>query len=335
MRRLVLALVACTACVRTSVDTDGSWSGFDKPCVPVGPTAKKLLESNFSVWAQVVGDSLLYSTDRTITQLDIETGRSKVVLRSDGVSEFGVIDDALVYYESNGDPTERRPIDVIIDHGARSTSRYQRISPRHGLYNAGLVTTKNGVYWWTAQDFDQPREDWRWNPSTNAVEPFPMRALSAVRADGESFFYIDMDNRIVVRSQTTNEVTVLAEYDPEVVTPYPIAIDRGEAFYILYRNADLVGDLVAHHVDGNQRSLLVDHQVVNGAIDPTYVYFTEAIDEDRGDILRVPRAGGSIETFFDGEDNTDVFDIVTDGCNVYWQYFAFESGAVYGREITP
>ncbi len=309
---------------------------LDEPCVPIGEQ-KKLLDFSFSVLAVVAGDTLLYSTGGTISQLDIPSGERKVVLRSDGISEFGVLGDALVYYEANGNPSERTPIDVIIDHGARSTSRYQRISPRPGDYNAGLITTPNGIYWWTSPDGTlESRTTWRWNPETEAVEPFEMQARSIVRADDSSFFYFDTDNRLVVRSQTTGLPMFIEELDPAVVTPYPIAIDGDEVYYLLYSSDELDGDLVARKIDGSDERLLVgDRKPIYGAIDPTYVYFTESLEGGRGDIYRVPRAGGDIQTFFDGEEYTDVFDIRTDACNVYWQHYAFQSGALYGREITP
>ena len=336
--RIVLALVACTGCVYTSVDTDGRWSSLEEPCVPLGPT-HKLLDSTFSVLSVPAGKTLLYSSGSTISQLDSSSGDSKVVLRSDGISEFGFVGDELVYYEANGNPQERAPIDVIIDHGAHSTSRYERISPRRGHYNAGLITTHNGIYWWSSANGDlEFASEWRWDPVTSSVTPFEMHNKSTVVSDDESFFYFDTDSRLVVRSQTTGEVTVVAELDPEAeTTPQPIGIDGDEVFYFYSTSFELDGDLIARKFDGTERVLASGRQFVYGAIDSNYVYFSDGSQDANwhGTIWRVPRAGGDVQTFFEAGDFVDVFDIRTDACNVYWQIHTFDSGALYASEITP
>lgn len=326
----------------TSVDTDGRWSSLDDPCVPI-PETRKLLETKYSVISIPAGDTILYSGGETVMQLDLETGRSEIVLRSDGISEFGVIGDRVVYYESNGDRAERRPIDVIIDHGASSTSRYERISPRHGLYNAGLITTPAGIYWWTSRTGDPhgEREEWRWNPETGTVEAFPLRASSSVVADEDSFLYFDDDRRLVVRPQLPGPPTLAIDWDDELQTPLPIALDGDDLFWVEHQVREpveaSVDQLITRGADRVERLLVETRVVTAGAVDPAYVYFTRedsTSNETRQNLYRVPRAGGPMETFFTGETNSAVFDVRVDRCNVYWQVFTVEGGALYGREIT-
>lgn len=326
----------------TSADTDGHWSPLDEPCVPVGPT-HELIETKFSVISAVAGKTILYSGGATVSQLDLETGESKIVLRSDGISEFATFGNNIVYYESDGDPSVHRPIDVIIDHGARSSSRYQRISPRPGQFAAGLITTPSGVYWWTAPDgFDTTIEEWRWDPETGAVEPFPKDSATIVRSDATQFFYFDSANRLIVRPQLPGPPTLVVEMDAKAPPPMPIAIDGDEVFYVRYQDVDLDGDLVARTSDGTERVLVSGMRITNGAIDPKYVYFIRNCSQvvvgpstDCEDLYRVPRAGGPIETVFEGEENSTVFGVQTDACNVYWQQFRIDGGSIYAGEITP
>jgi hypothetical protein len=341
--RSVVALVVCAACVETSVDTDGTWAPLDTPCVSVGPV-HKLLDTHYSVVTALAGGTLLYSGGGTVSQLDLATGKTKLVLRSDGISEFATFGNDIVYYESDGDPVLRRPIDVIIDHGAHSTSRYQRISPRPGQYSAGLITTSAGIYWWTASDdFDAPKEEWRWNPDTGVVEPFVMDATTIVRSDATHFFYFDSSNRLIVRPQLPGPPDIVVQFDEKLPPPMPIAIDGDEVFYVPYQNTDLDGDLIARSSDGTERVLVTGQRITNGALDANYVYFTQDCGAMNGgpfdarceNLYRVPRAGGPIQTVFDGENNSTVFGVETDGCNVYWQQFRIDGGSLYAGEITP
>jgi hypothetical protein len=340
--RFAIALAACTACVQTSVDTDGHWSALDESCVPIGPT-RRLVEAKYSVVFHPAGRTLLYSPGESVSQLDLATGESKIVLRSDGISEFGTIENDLVYYESDGNPEERRPIDVILDHGARSTSRYERISPEPGRYNMGLLTTPHGIYWQTSPGTNML--EWRWNPETREVESFPMDRMTIARVDDTSLFYFDVMNRLVVRPQTGGPPTLVVDDVGALMDfpPNPLGIDGDEVFYVPYRTPNFEGDLVARKFDGTQRVLASDRKITQGTIDSTHVYFTEdcgyqtnaPFDPRCQNLYRIPRAGGPIETVFEGEDNTDVFDVQVDACNVYWQQFTIDGSTVYGREITP
>lgn len=335
--RIVLALVACSACLHTSVDTDGMWSSLDTPCVSVGDQ-RKILDTRFTILYMPAGDSLLYSGGQTVSQLDIASGESKIVLRSDGITQFGAIGNSIVYYEGSS------PIDVIVDHGARSTSRYERISPRPDRPQAGLMTTPAGVYWWTS--FDGAREHaeyWRWDPALETVEPYPLDSISLVRTDDDSFFYTDPRNRLIVQPQTPGPLELVIEKDPEGAIPQPIGIDGDELYYVDHtRPTYYDGDLVARGADGVERVLTTDRFITGGALAPGHVYFTEDCSVQDGgpfgmrcqNLYRIPRAGGVVETVFEGEPNSVVFDVTVDRCNVYWQHFTVDGGAVYGREIT-
>lgn len=346
MRASVVILVSATAlggCLATSIDTDGTWSPFDRPCVSVG-AQRELAESRFSVLAVPAGDTLLYSGGQTVSQLDLATGDSRVVLRSDSISEFGWIDDDIVYYEGDGARDGSSPIDLIIDHGARSTSRYQRISPRRSRFQAGLVTTRAGIYWWTSDDGNiETAEHWRYDPETGSVEPFPLEAASVIARDDTSFFFFDRRNRLVIRAQRPGPPDVVVDLDPELPVPAPLGIDGDEVFYVRYSSPELDGELVARAGDGTERTLVTGNIIVGGAIDPTYVYFTVdcgvqdggSFDERCQNVYRVPRAGGPIETYFAGDTNTAAFGVTIDRCNVYWQQFRLDGSSVYGRGITP
>ncbi len=337
----LLALLACSACLHTSVDTDGTWTSLDAPCVPVGPM-RKLLDMRFSVIAVPAGGSILYSGGQTVSQLDLATGESRVVLRSDTVTQFTAVGDQLVYYEGDGERNGSSPINVIVDHGARSTSRYERISPRPNRAHAGLLGTQAGVYWWTSHDGDPANaEYWRWDPETGAVDTFILEARSIVRTDEDSFFYADWRNRLIVRPQRPGPFDLVIEKDPDGPAPQPIGIDGDELFYVNHATPEnFFGDLVTRTIAGEERVLVSARNVTGGAIDPTYVYFTEDCGYVNGEsrcqnLYRVPRAGGPIETVFEGERNSAVFDVTVDRCNVYWQQFTMEGGHVYAREITP
>jgi hypothetical protein len=340
---VVAFVFACSACLHTSVDTDGKWTSLDAPCVPVGPV-RKLLDTRFSVISIPAGDSILYSGGQTVSQLDLATGESRVVLRSDGVSQFATIGDDLVYYEGDGSSNGSSPINLIVDHGARSTSRYERISPRPNRVHAGLLATPAGVYWWTSYDGDPANaEYWRWDPETGIVDTYALAARSIVRTDEDSFFYADARNRLIVRPQRPGEFDLVIEKDPDGAAPQPIGIDGDELFYVNHTMPSYFdGDLVTRGADGEERVIASGRYITGGAIDPTYVYFTEDCGfEDGGpfqtrcqNLYRVPRAGGPIETVFEGEPNSVVFDVVVDTCNVYWQHFTMDGGYLYGSEIT-
>ena len=343
VRASIATLVAAagSACLSTSVDTDGQWTSFEEPCVSVGPT-RELVASRFSLLFTPAGNTLLYSGGETVSQLDLETGESRIVLRSDGVSEFGWIRDSLVYYEADGSPDGASPIDLIVDHGARSTSRYERISPRPHRAQAGLLTRPSGVYWWTSYDQDKANaEYWRWDPDTGATMPFALDASSLVRTDDDSFFYFDLDNRLTVRPQLPGPPDLVVEMDPERPPPLPIGIDGDELYYVNWLDLTLAGDLVVRGADGIERTLVTDNIIVGGALGPAHVYFVvdcgvqfgEAFDARCQNLYRVPRGGGPIETVFEGEPNSTIWNVVVDRCNVYWQQFRMDGGALYGSDI--
>lgn len=339
----ILVLVGCSACLHTSVDTDGTWSSLEAPCVPLGP-AHPILDTRNSVYQVPAGGSILYSGGQTVSQLDLASGEQRIVLRSDGVTEFTTIGNYLVYFEGDGDSNGSSPINVIVDHGARSTSRYQRISPRPGLGHAGLFATPAGVYWWTSYDGDPERaEYWRWDPETDVVDTYDLRSRWIIRTDEDSFFYVDPMNRLIVRPQQPGDLDLVIEKDPEGATPQPIGIDGDELFYVNHTMPSYFdGDLVRRGADGEEVVIASDRYITGGAIDPTYVYFTEDCGLEAGgplqprcqNLYRVPRAGGPIETVFEGERNSVVFEVVADRCNVYWQQVTMEGGALYGAEIT-
>lgn len=336
--RFVLALAACTGCVYTSLDTDGAWSSLDAPCVPLGTSPRRLVETRFSVMVVPAGGTLLYSGGEDVSQLDLATGESKIVLRSDALWQFGVFGNDVVYYETNGDPENRIGIDLIMDHGARSTSRYERISPRPGSNHAGLLTTPNGIYWMTTPTLDpnSGREEWRWDPQTGSVEPFVIGAATQIRTDDVSLFYADAANRLVVRPQRPGPVTLTFENVPEQPAPLPIGIDGELLYYAVVRPGDSTHTLIERGLDREERTLASGRFITAAALDPRYVYFTADIDDRTGrrsDVFRVPRTGGPIETYFKGEDNTAIYDVIVDRCNVYWQMFTIDGGAIYGREI--
>ncbi|MFN0252961.1 MAG: hypothetical protein ACKV2T_39165 [Kofleriaceae bacterium] len=339
--RVILTLVACSACLHTSVDTDGTWTSLDDPCVSVGAT-RELFETRFSLLFQPAGDTLLYSSGQTVSQYDLATGETRVVLRSDGISQFGAVGDTIVYYESNGSTDSPTPIDLIVDHGARSTSRYERISPRPNRFQAGLVTTPAGAYWWTSYDGDKANaEYWRWDPETGATAPFTLDSITFVRTDDDSFFYFDSGNRLIVRPQHPGPPDLVVEMDPERPPPLPIGIDGDELFYVNHLDPSFEGDLVARGADGVERVIVTDNIIVSGTLAPAHVYFTvdcglmsgNDFDERCQNLYRVPRAGGPIETFFEGDANTTIWDVSVDGCNVYWQQFRVDGGSLYASEI--
>lgn len=320
------------------MDTDGAWSSLDGPCVPLGTSPRRLVETRFSVMVVPAGGTLLYSGGGDVSQLDLATGESKIVLRSDALWQFGVFGNDVVYYETNGDPENRIGIDLIMDHGAHSTSRYVRISPRPGSNHAGLLTTPNGIYWMTTPTLDpnSGREEWRWDPQTGSVDPFVIGAATQIRTDDVSLFYADAANRLVVRPQRPGPVTLTFENVPEQPAPLPIGIDGELLYYAVIRPGDSTHTLIERGLDREERTLASGRFITAAALDPRYVYFTADIDDRTGrrsDVFRVPRTGGPIETYFKGEDNTAIYDVIVDRCNVYWQMFTIDGGAIYGREI--
>lgn len=325
------------------MDNDGKWSSLEEPCVSIGET-RKLIDSRFSVWAVPAGRTLLYTGGEDVSQLDLASGESEVVLRSDHMAPFGWIRNSIVYYETDGRAESRNTLDLIVDHGAASTSRYERISPRPNRVHAGLLTTPAGVYWWTSISDLELAEYWRWDPDTDTVERYELDTKSLVRTDDDSFFYVDSRDRLVVRPQLPGPIDLVIDPVPDLPMRQPIGIDGDELFYVNHlTEAYYDGDLVARGADGIERVLATGRYITGGAIDPSYVYFTEDCGiQDGGpfesrcqNLYRVPRAGGPVQTVFEGEVSSAVFDVTVDRCNVYWQQFTADGGALYGREITP
>jgi hypothetical protein len=227
---------------------------------------------------------------------------------------------------------------VIIDHGAHSTSRYQRISPRAGQYSTSLFATPSGVYWSTqASDLGTSAEDWRYNPETETVEAFPLDASSIVRTDETSLFYVDSLHRLVVRDQASGEAVFSTAFDEFLPLPIPIGLDGEELFYIQYFTSDSIGSLISSRIDGTtmRRSLVLNQHLTNGALTRDYVYVTFDCGFGCQNLYRVPRSGGPMQTVFAGEENSIVFDVRADACNVYWQQNTIDGVALYASEITP
>lgn len=322
----IAPIVLLASCVYTSQDTDGQWTALTEPCVPLGET-RVLLRSPQSVVFSVAGATLLYSEGVDISQRSLVTDEDRVVIRSDHVTLFGSVDNDLVYFESDGDREHPVPIDVVVDHGARSSSRYERISPHPGHIAAGLAFAPHGTYWWTIPPDSQPIEEWRWDPETDAVTPFPTDRRSIVRSDDASLFYFDSLNRPTVRSQTTGELHFVQAAGPVDITPFPLGIDGDELFYVDDDATSAV--LVARSFGGDQRVLTRDVSAA-GALGGAFIYF---VASQTTDLEQIARDGSSARTVFAGGFNSRVFDVTTDACNVYWQHLTMDGAAIYGRSL--
>jgi hypothetical protein len=331
----MLALIGTLGCLQVSEDTDGRWAPLDAACVPIGDP-RVVLDAYDAVLYAPAGDTLAFSINDEISQIPLRGGEPRVVVRGNGLYQFGVIGNQLVYYESNGDLDNRSPIDVIVDHGVerdpqRSMPRYERISPAPGAIVSDLRVLDTGIYFTTAVAApQQPLGQWRWDPRTRQSAAFALNAGSLVVNDGVSFFYFTPQSELMIRPVLPGPLRTFIAKDPDL-SYRPIGIDGDEVVFVELDVLNGSSQLVIRAADGSERSLASGPQINSATLDARYVYFND--DRARTTLYRVPRAGGEIEPYFVGEPNSLVFQITKDACNLYWQQLTIDGSRVHAASL--
>jgi hypothetical protein len=303
MRVRVLVLVACGGCLVTDVP-DGNWTRLDAPCAVASPAAQQLGADSLLTDFQPAGASVLFDTTGGLAQLGLGARHPQTISSSfpsgTTYSEFYVVANDLVYFDA---PADKR-FDMVIDHGANASNRWERIASISDTDFTSILATPGGLYWREA--------GWqRWTPATGLVHASELPDVPTLLTDGATLFYKDGDDLYTaaigsapIRLATVDQFTL------------PIGIADGTA-YVWHQDTF---ELTAITPAGTRTIATTDSvgPPANHAFGGGYFYYSPPSRPSA--IFRVALDTGTQETLpaVDGR----FLRIKADACNVYWTAFA-------------